>query len=188
MIFTRTKRAAQRLTDDLADRGFDARPIHGDLNQAQRERTLKKFRNDQTKILVCTDVAARGIDVNGVTHVINFEVPDEAKEYVHRIGRTGRAGASGVSVTLVDWQDITRWNVINRTLGMDLADPPETYSTSENFLADLQIPEGTKGRIKEPEEQKEETQRKRPPRNAKPRRKRTRRRTKNGKVLRERSN
>lgn len=188
MIFTRTKRAAQRLTDDLVDRGFDARPIHGDLNQAQRERTLKKFRNDQTKILVCTDVAARGIDVSGVSHVINFEVPDEAKEYVHRIGRTGRAGASGVSVTLVDWQDITRWNVINRTLGMDLADPPETYSTSENFLADLQIPEGTKGRIKEPEEKQEETQRKRPPRNAKPRRKRTRRRTKNGKVLRERSN
>lgn len=188
MIFTHTKRSAQRLTDELVDRGFNARTIHGDLNQSQRERTLKKFRNNQTKILVCTDVAARGIDVSDVTHVVNFEVPDDAKEYVHRIGRTGRAGASGFAVTLVDWQDVTRWNVINKSLGMDLADPPETYSTSENFLNDLQIPKGTKGRLKKSSDEDDKKPAEKKTRNAKPRPKRTRRRTKNGKVVRERSN
>lgn len=188
MIFTHTKRSAQRLIDELVDRGFNARTIHGDLNQSQRERTLKKFRNNQTKILVCTDVAARGIDVSDVTHVVNFEVPDDAKEYVHRIGRTGRAGASGFAVTLVDWQDVTRWNVINKSLGMDLADPPETYSTSENFLNDLQIPKGTKGRLKKSSDKDDKKPAEKKTRNAKPRPKRTRRRTKNGKVVRERSN
>lgn len=150
MVFTRTKRAAQRLSDELVDRGFDSATIHGDLNQAQRERTLKKFRRGATKVLVATDVAARGIDVTGVTHVINFEVPDDPQQYVHRIGRTGRAGNSGVAITLVDWQDITRWKVINRALDLDFADPVETYSTSPHLLEELQIPEGTKGRIAEP--------------------------------------
>lgn len=147
MIFTRTKRSAQRLADELADRGFDAAAIHGDLNQAQRERTLKKFRRGATRVLVATDVAARGIDVEGVSHVVNFEVPDDPQQYVHRIGRTGRAGRSGIAVTLVDWQDITRWNVINKALGLDFGDPVETYSTSPHLLEQLQIPEGTKGRI-----------------------------------------
>lgn len=147
MVFTRTKRSAQRLADELVDRGFDAATIHGDLNQSQRERTLKKFRRGATKVLVATDVAARGIDVSGVTHVINFEVPDDPQQYVHRIGRTGRAGNSGVAITLVDWQDITRWKVINRALDLDFAEPTESYSTSPHLLAELQIPEGTKGRI-----------------------------------------
>ncbi|MGB3954862.1 MAG: DEAD/DEAH box helicase [Brooklawnia sp.] len=147
MIFTRTKRAAQRLADELADRGFDAAAIHGDLNQAQRERTLKKFRRGTTRVLVATDVAARGIDVAGVSHVVNYEVPDDAQQYVHRIGRTGRAGRSGIAVTLVDWRDITRWNVINKALGLDFADPVETYSTSPHLMEQLQIPEGTKGRL-----------------------------------------
>lgn len=147
MIFTRTKRSAQRLADELVDRGFDAAPIHGDLNQSQRERTLRKFRRGATKVLVATDVAARGIDVAGVTHVINYEVPDDAQQYVHRIGRTGRAGHSGVAVTLVDWPDLTRWRVINKALDLDFADPAETYSTSPHLLAELKIPEGTKGRI-----------------------------------------
>lgn len=147
MIFTRTKRSAQRLADELVDRGFDAAPIHGDLNQSQRERTLRRFRRGATKVLVATDVAARGIDVAGVTHVINYEVPDDAQQYVHRIGRTGRAGHSGVAVTLVDWPDLTRWRVINKALDLDFADPAETYSTSPHLLAELKIPEGTKGRI-----------------------------------------
>ncbi len=147
MIFTRTKRAAQRLADELEDRGFEASSIHGDLNQAQRERTLKRFRNGKIKALVATDVAARGIDVEGVTHVVNYEVPDDPKQYVHRIGRTGRAGRSGVAVTLVDWPDITLWKVINKALDLDFADPQETYSTTPQLLTDLQIPEGTKGRI-----------------------------------------
>ncbi|NLT28863.1 MAG: DEAD/DEAH box helicase, partial [Propionibacterium sp.] len=89
MIFCRTKRSAQRLADDLADRGFAAAAIHGDLNQAARERALKKFREGTINCLVATDVAARGIDVSGVTHVINYECPDDDMTYVHRIGRTG---------------------------------------------------------------------------------------------------
>ncbi len=149
MVFTRTKRSAQRVADDLTDRGFEAGSIHGDLNQAQRERTLKKFRRGDTKVLVATDVAARGIDVTGVTHVLNYEVPDDAKQYVHRIGRTGRAGNSGVAVTLVDWKDITRWKVINKALELDFTDPLESYSTSPHLLQELQIPEGTPGRIAE---------------------------------------
>lgn len=147
MVFTRTKRLAQRLADELVERGFDAAAIHGDLNQVQRERTLKKFRRGATKVLVATDVAARGIDVAGVTHVINYEVPDDAHQYVHRIGRTGRAGHSGVAITLVDWPDLTRWRVINKALDLDFPEPAETYSTSSHLLTELQIPEDTKGRI-----------------------------------------
>lgn len=150
MIFTRTKRSAQRLCDELVDRGFRAATIHGDLNQAQRERTLKRFRHGDTKVLVATDVAARGIDVTGVSHVLNYEVPDDPAQYVHRIGRTGRAGNSGVAITLVDWQDVTRWKVINKALALDFNDPPESYSTSPHLMAELQIPESTRGRLTEP--------------------------------------
>ncbi len=147
MIFARTKRAAQRLADELTDRGFDAGSIHGDLNQQQRERTLKKFRDGRTRVLVATDVAARGLDVDDVTHVVNFEVPDDPQQYVHRIGRTGRAGNKGVAVTLVDWADVTRWKVINKALDLPFHEPAESYSTTPQLLEDLRIPEGTKGRI-----------------------------------------
>ena len=195
MVFTRTKRSAQRLADELVDRGFDAAAIHGDLNQAQRERTLKKFRRGATKVLVATDVAARGIDVAGVTHVINYEVPDDAHQYVHRIGRTGRAGHSGVAITLVDWPDLTRWRVINKALDLDFPEPAETYSTSSHLLAELQIPEGTKGRIAASTRAKDDQERpsERPHRSQarrvgkddkksdRPRRKRVRRR--NGEVI-----
>ncbi|MDR0836906.1 MAG: DEAD/DEAH box helicase [Propionibacteriaceae bacterium] len=148
MIFTHTKRAAQRVADDLVDRGFDATSIHGDLSQAAREKALKRFRHNEVRILVATDVAARGIDVAGVSHVVNYECPDDEKTYVHRIGRTGRAGALGVALTLVDAADMTRWKVINRILALPFPEPLESYSTSPNLLADLGIPEGTKGRIK----------------------------------------
>ncbi len=150
MIFTRTKRSAQRLTDDLSERGFDVAPLHGDLNQVQRGKTMKRFRNGKVHVLVCTDVAARGIDVDDVTHVINYEVPDDPEQYVHRIGRTGRAGREGIAVTLVDWQDVTRWKVINKTLDLPFHEPVETYSTSPHLFSDLNIPEGVKGRIAEP--------------------------------------
>lgn len=149
MIFTRTKRAAQRVADDLVDRGFSATSIHGDLNQAAREKALRKFRKGDVRVLVATDVAARGIDVTGVSHVVNYECPDDAKAYVHRIGRTGRAGNKGVAVTLVDWSDVTRWKVINKTLELPFGEITETYSTSAQLLADLNIPEGTRGRIAE---------------------------------------
>ena len=129
IIFCRTKRACQRLADDLADRGFPARAIHGDLNQVARERALKGFREGRAKGLVATHGAARGIDVTGVSHVVNHECPDDEKTYVHRIGRTGRAGAKGIAVTLVDWPDLTRWKLINKVLGLGIDEPVETYST-----------------------------------------------------------
>ncbi|WP_203567028.1 DEAD/DEAH box helicase [Aestuariimicrobium ganziense] len=147
MVFCKTKRAAQRLSDELEDRGFAAASIHGDLNQAARERALKRFRDGKIAVLVATDVAARGIDVSGVSHVINNECPDDEKTYVHRIGRTGRAGAKGVAITLVDWADLTRWKLINKALELDFEDPAETYSTSPHLYTDLEIPEGTKGRL-----------------------------------------
>ncbi|HEY5821226.1 MAG TPA: DEAD/DEAH box helicase, partial [Propionibacteriaceae bacterium] len=139
MIFCRTKRSAQRLADDLVDRGFAAAPIHGDLNQVAREKALKRFRDGTADVLVATDVAARGIDVEGITHVINYECPEDDKTYVHRIGRTGRAGASGIAVTFVDWADQTRWKVISNALGLPFEQPQETYSTSAHLFHDLGI-------------------------------------------------
>jgi superfamily II DNA/RNA helicase len=147
MIFCRTKRSAQRVSDDLAERGFSATSIHGDLSQIAREKALKKFRGGEIDVLVATDVAARGIDVEGVTHVINYECPDDEKTYVHRIGRTGRAGASGVAITFVDWPDRTRWKVINNILGLPFEEPEETYSTSPHLYHDQGIEPGTKGRL-----------------------------------------
>jgi superfamily II DNA/RNA helicase len=147
IVFTRTKRAAQRLADDLQERGFDASPLHGDMQQVSREKALKRFREGKLKVLVATDVAARGIDVADVTHVINYSCPEDEKTYVHRIGRTGRAGASGVAVTFVDWADVTRWKVINKQLDLPFDEILETYSTSEHFFHDMGIAPGTKGRL-----------------------------------------
>ncbi len=150
IVFTRTKRQAQRVADDLVERGFKASPLHGDMAQVAREKALTRFREDKIQVLVATDVAARGIDVAGVSHVINYTCPEDDKTYVHRIGRTGRAGASGIAITFVDWQDITRWKVINKTLDLPFDEPQETYSTSEHLFHDQGIPPGTKGRIVPP--------------------------------------
>lgn len=139
IIFTKTKRSADRLSRELQDRGFKARAIHGDMSQISRERALQKFREDKAKVLVATDVAARGIDISDVTHVINYECPDEENTYLHRIGRTGRAGASGVAVTLVDWADLPRWQIINKALDLDFVELEETYSTSQHIYQDLDI-------------------------------------------------
>ncbi|WP_189872834.1 DEAD/DEAH box helicase [Streptomyces viridiviolaceus] len=145
MVFCRTKRTAADLADQLQQRGFASGAVHGDLGQGAREQALRAFRNGKVDVLVCTDVAARGIDVEGVTHVINYQSPEEEKTYLHRIGRTGRAGAKGTAITLVDWDDIPRWQLINKALELDFNDPPETYSTSPHLYSDLGIPEGTKG-------------------------------------------
>ncbi|MFE3035356.1 DEAD/DEAH box helicase [Streptomyces canus] len=145
MVFCRTKRTAADLADQLKQRGFAAGAVHGDLGQGAREQALRAFRNGKVDVLVCTDVAARGIDVEGVTHVINYQCPEEEKTYLHRIGRTGRAGAKGIAITLVDWDDIPRWQLINKALELKFNDPPETYSTSPHFYEDLDIPAGTKG-------------------------------------------
>ncbi|MET9439066.1 DEAD/DEAH box helicase [Streptomyces sp. NPDC006551] len=145
MIFCRTKRTAADIADQLAQRGFASGAVHGDLGQGAREQALRAFRNGKVDVLVCTDVAARGIDVDGVTHVINYQSPEDEKTYLHRIGRTGRAGAKGIAVTLVDWDDIPRWQLINKTLDLGFPDPPETYSTSPHLFEELDIPAGTKG-------------------------------------------
>ncbi|WP_344110643.1 DEAD/DEAH box helicase [Nocardioides humi] len=150
IVFTRTKRQAQRVADDLVERGFKASALHGDMAQVAREKALTRFREDKIKVLVATDVAARGIDVSGVSHVINYTCPEDDKTYVHRIGRTGRAGASGIAITLVDATDVHRWKMINKALDLPFDEPVETYSTSEHLFHDQGIAPGTKGRIAPP--------------------------------------
>ncbi len=147
IVFTRTKRQAQRVADDLTERGFSSAPLHGDMAQVAREKALAKFREGKLQVLVATDVAARGIDVTGVTHVVNYTCPEDEKTYVHRIGRTGRAGATGIAITFVDWADLHRWKMINKALDLPFDEPAETYSSSEHFLHDQGIAPGTKGRV-----------------------------------------
>jgi superfamily II DNA/RNA helicase len=142
MIFTRTKRNVDRVAEDLDFRGFAVAAVHGDLGQGARERALRAFRSGKVDVLVATDVAARGLDVSGVTHVINYDCPEDPDTYTHRIGRTGRAGATGVAVTFVDWEDMPRWRLIDKSLGLDRPEPPETYHTSPWLYTDLDIPAG----------------------------------------------
>ena len=147
IVFCRTRRACDRVAADLGERGFAAAAVHGDLGQGAREQALRAFRAGKVDVLVATDVAARGIDIDGITHVINYTCPEDEKTYIHRVGRTARAGNSGVAVTLVDWADVTRWAVINKALGLAFFDPPETYSTSEWLYTALNIPKGVKGSL-----------------------------------------
>lgn len=147
IIFTRTKRTAARVAEDLSARGFATASLHGDLGQGAREQALRAFRHGKVDVLVATDVAARGIDVDDVTHVINYQCPEDEKIYVHRIGRTGRAGNSGTAVTFVDWDDVPRWRLIAKALGLEAEEPVETYHTSEHLFADLDIPEGVTGTL-----------------------------------------
>ena len=147
VIFCRTKRTAARLGEDLTARGFAVGSLHGDLGQGAREQALRAFRNGKVDVLVATDVAARGIDVDDVTHVINYQCPEDEKIYIHRIGRTGRAGHSGTAITFVDWDDTPRWSLISKALGLGVPEPLETYHTSPHLFTDLDIPEGTTGRL-----------------------------------------
>lgn len=182
MIFTRTKRTAQKVSDELAERGFAVGAVHGDLGQIAREKALASFRSGQINVLVATDVAARGIDIDDVTHVINYQCPEDDKTYVHRIGRTGRAGRTGIAVTLVDWDDIARWQLIDKALGLGVPEPDETYSTSPHLFTELNIAADVTGSIgekfsggpkrREPRGERAEGE--------KPKRTRTRRRTRAG--------
>lgn len=147
VIFCRTKRAAARVADELGERGFAVAALHGDLGQGAREQALRAFRNGKVDVLVATDVAARGIDVDDVTHVINYQCPEDEKVYIHRIGRTGRAGNSGTAVTFVDWDDVPRWSLISKALGLGVPEPLETYHTSPHLYTDLDIPEDVTGRL-----------------------------------------
>ncbi len=147
VIFTKTKRQAAKVSDELTDRGFSATALHGDMSQEAREKSMDAFRSGKRDILVATEVAARGIDVDDVTHVINYSVPEDEKAYLHRTGRTGRAGRTGIAVTFVDWEDLLRWSNIDKALELNTPDPIETYSSSPHLFTDLDIPAGTKGRI-----------------------------------------
>jgi superfamily II DNA/RNA helicase len=147
MIFAKTKRTAQKISDELAERGFAVAAVHGDLGQGAREQALRAFRSGKVDVLVSTDVAARGLDVDDVTHVINYQCPEDADAYIHRIGRTGRAGKEGVAVTLVDWDEEARWKLVSDDLSLDIPVPVETYSTSEHLFADLGIPADSTGRL-----------------------------------------
>ena len=147
IIFARTKRTCARVAEDLASRGFATAALHGDLGQGAREQALRAFRNGKVDVLVATDVAARGIDVDDVTHVINYQCPEDEKIYVHRIGRTGRAGHSGTAVTFVDWDDAPRWRMIARALGLPVQEPVETYHTSDHLYTDLRIARDVTGTL-----------------------------------------
>ncbi|WAJ46475.1 DEAD/DEAH box helicase [Mycobacterium sp. Aquia_216] len=150
MIFTRTKRTAQKVADELAERGFKVGAVHGDLGQIAREKALKAFRNGDVDVLVATDVAARGIDIDDITHVINYQIPEDEQAYVHRIGRTGRAGKTGIAVTLVDWDELPRWTAINKALNLGSPDPVETYSNSPHLYTELGIPTEATGSVGTP--------------------------------------
>ena len=145
IVFCRTKRSADQVAGTLTTRGFAAAAVHGDLGQGQRERAMRAFRSGKVDVLVATDVAARGLDVDDVTHVVNYECPEDDMAYLHRIGRTGRAGRTGVAVTFVDWRDLQRWKIIDETLHLGHPEPAETYSTSEHLYAALNIPPTAKG-------------------------------------------
>ena len=140
IIFARTKRAAAQLADDLARRGFHVGAVHGDLGQKSREKSLHAFRTGQVDILVATDIAARGIDVDDVTHVINYQVPDDPMTFVHRIGRTGRAGHTGTAITMVGYDELGKWQVINDELDLGEPNPPQWFSTSPELAQALDIP------------------------------------------------
>ncbi|MGW0182740.1 DEAD/DEAH box helicase [Nocardia sp. NPDC003345] len=182
MIFTRTKRTAQKVADELAERGFAVGAVHGDLGQIAREKALSKFRKGTVDVLVATDVAARGIDIDDVTHVVNYQCPEDEKTYVHRIGRTGRAGRTGVAVTLIDWDELTRWGAIDAALGLGIPEPVETYSRSPHLFSDLGIPEGVTGTVgsRKPQRDPDAVVVERPERGS---RKRPRKRTRGGKPV-----
>ena len=147
IVFCRTKRTCQKTADDLLERGFRSATIHGDLAQTAREKALNDFKAGKTDVLVATDVAARGIDIDGITHVINYQCPEDEKTYVHRIGRTARAGAHGIAVTFVDWDELARWKMIDMALKLGLPEPEETYSSSEHLYEVMKIPAGSNGRM-----------------------------------------
>jgi superfamily II DNA/RNA helicase len=129
-VFRRTKRGVDRTIKGLLDEGYRAGALHGDMPQVTREKVMRSFRKGKLDVLVCTDVASRGLDIAGLSHVINYDTPEDDRAYVHRIGRTGRAGAAGVAVTFVAWNELDTADLIRRRL--ELTDEPvhEIYSTS----------------------------------------------------------
>jgi ATP-dependent RNA helicase RhlE len=120
LVFTRTKSGADRVVSDLEKAGFDAGAMHADKSQQQRMKALEDFRQGKLKVLVATDIAQRGLDISGITHVINYDVPQQPEDYVHRIGRTGRAAASGDAYTFMSPDEIAMVRIIERTIGQEI--------------------------------------------------------------------
>lgn len=140
-VFVRTKHMADRLVEELADLGSEAIAIHGDLRQTTRERNLERFRDGKVSVLVATEVAARGLDVQNVSHVVNYDCPEDEKMYLHRIGRTARAGRAGVAVTFVEHQEAERANLIRRAIDRTDLEVRETFSTSPELIELFDLPE-----------------------------------------------
>jgi superfamily II DNA/RNA helicase len=135
-VFRRTKRGVERTIQGLVDRGYKAGALHGDLPQVVRERVMRSFRKGKLDVLVCTDVAARGLDIAGLSHVINYDTPEDERAYVHRIGRTGRAGAAGVAITFAAWNETATAEAIREHLDLRAEPMHEVYSTSQ-LLVDM---------------------------------------------------
>jgi ATP-dependent RNA helicase RhlE len=134
LVFTRTKHGADRVVKQLAGNGIAAAAIHGNKSQPQREKALAAFKAGEVPILVATDIAARGIDVSGVSHVINFELPNVAEQYVHRIGRTARAGAAGVAIAFCDGEERAHLRDIEKLTRQTL----EVVPLPANFVAEAE--------------------------------------------------
>jgi len=139
-VFRRTKRGVERTIQGLKERGYRAGALHGDLPQAIREQVMAKFRKGKLDVLVCTDVAARGLDIAGLSHVINYDTPEDERAYVHRIGRTGRAGAAGVAITFSAWNEADTAVMIRERLGLTDEPIQEVYSTSELLVELFDLP------------------------------------------------
>ena len=132
IVFCRTKVAVDELVTRLTQRGYAAEGLHGDVSQAQREKILKKFKNKQVTILAATDVAARGIDINNLTHVINYSLPQDSESYVHRIGRTGRAGNTGTAITFISSSEYRQFVMMQREIKVDIKKVP--IPTAQNVV------------------------------------------------------
>jgi ATP-dependent RNA helicase DeaD len=139
IIFTRTKIESQEIAESLIRDGYNADALHGDLTQQQRDKVMKRFRERALQVLVATDVAARGIDVDNVTHVINYELPDDVENYTHRSGRTARAGKSGISIAIITGRDIGKIRQIERVIGKKFtkAEVPDGFAVCEKQLFGL---------------------------------------------------
>jgi len=128
LVFTRTKRGADKVAKDLNNDGIKAEAIHGNKSQGARERALKGFKNRSIRVLVATDIASRGIDVDKLSHVINFEIPEVAETYVHRIGRTGRAGASGTALSFCSQEELSYMKDISKLIKKNIAVSKHPFS------------------------------------------------------------
>lgn len=145
LIFCRTKRRTIALNKALLEHGYSSDELHGDLSQGKRELVMKHFRDAKLQILVATDVAARGLDVEGITHVFNYDIPQDVESYIHRIGRTGRAGEKGLAITLATPSDSTMLHVIEQGIGMSIE--RQTTISSEKYPKTFNKPQeqGNKG-------------------------------------------